>query len=97
MACSHPHCGHGLLAARLARGVIYGEPLLLLPAGLPLVVRDAQVLPEELFFQLLKPPQHGVLVKYTAKSSGTMATGSCFLSTRPAWGIFFFPFNISYY
>ncbi|XP_029400865.1 extracellular matrix protein FRAS1 isoform X3 [Mus pahari] len=46
--------------------------------GLQLVVRDAQVVPEELFFQLQKPPQHGTLVKYTAKSSVTMAAGDTF-------------------
>ncbi|EDL20358.1 mCG127561 [Mus musculus] len=46
--------------------------------GLQLLVRDAQVVPEELFFQLQKSPQHGMLVKYTAKSSVTMAAGDTF-------------------
>ncbi|XP_032772670.1 extracellular matrix protein FRAS1 [Rattus rattus] len=48
------------------------------PLGLQLVVRDAEVVPEELFFQLQKPPQHGMLVKYTAKSSVTMSAGDTF-------------------
>jgi hypothetical protein len=72
--------------------LIYGEILFLFPTGLQLLVRDAQVVPEELFFQLQKSPQHGMLVKYTAKSSVTMAAGSHFLCTWPAWGISFFSF-----
>lgn len=48
------------------------------PLGLQLVVRDAEVVPEELFFQLQKPPQHGMLMKYTAKSSVTMSAGDTF-------------------
>lgn len=55
------------------------QTLSLLPAGLQLVVRDAQMVPEELFFQLQKPPQHGSLLKSTAESSGPMAAGSCIL------------------
>ncbi|GAB1289869.1 Extracellular matrix organizing protein FRAS1 [Apodemus speciosus] len=46
--------------------------------GLQLAVRDAQVVPEELFFQLQRPPRHGVLVKSTAESSVTMAAGDTF-------------------
>ncbi|EGW11615.1 Extracellular matrix protein FRAS1 [Cricetulus griseus] len=46
--------------------------------GLQLVVRDAQMVPEELFFQLQKPPQHGSLLKSTAESSGPMAAGDTF-------------------
>lgn len=68
--------------------LIVGEPLFLLPAGLQLVVRDAEVVPEELFFQLQKPPQHGMLMKYTAKSSVTMSAGSCFLYTWSTWKVF---------
>lgn len=46
--------------------------------GLQLVATDARVIPEELFFQLQKPPQHGSLLKSTAESSGPMAAGDTF-------------------
>ncbi|XP_046512812.1 extracellular matrix organizing protein FRAS1 isoform X5 [Equus quagga] len=46
--------------------------------GLQLVVRDTETAPEELFFELRKPPQHGTLLKYTAESQGPMATGDTF-------------------
>ncbi|KAK7830949.1 hypothetical protein U0070_018493, partial [Myodes glareolus] len=45
---------------------------------LQLVASDARVVPEELFFQLQKPPQHGSLLKSTAESSGPMAAGDTF-------------------
>nr|CAI9707391.1 unnamed protein product [Rangifer tarandus platyrhynchus] len=40
--------------------------------------RDMETVPEELLFELRKPPQHGVLIKYTAGSPGPMATGDTF-------------------
>ncbi|KAL6048030.1 hypothetical protein STEG23_036151, partial [Scotinomys teguina] len=46
--------------------------------GLQLVGRDAQMVPEELFFQLQKPPQHGSLLKSTAESLEPMAAGDTF-------------------
>ncbi|CAH6883331.1 Fras1 [Phodopus roborovskii] len=46
--------------------------------GLQLVTRDSQMVPEELFFQLQKPPQHGSLLKSTGESSGSMAAGDTF-------------------
>ncbi|KAI4585533.1 hypothetical protein MJG53_005767 [Ovis ammon polii x Ovis aries] len=45
---------------------------------LQLEVRDTKTVPEELLFELRKPPQHGVLIKYTAGSPGPMATGDTF-------------------
>ncbi|KAF6131131.1 hypothetical protein HJG60_008020 [Phyllostomus discolor] len=48
------------------------------PVGLQLVVRDAETAPEELLFELRKPPQHGVLLKDTAEFRGPMATGDTF-------------------
>ncbi|XP_058403319.1 extracellular matrix organizing protein FRAS1 isoform X7 [Diceros bicornis minor] len=46
--------------------------------GLQLVVRDTEIAPEELFFELRKPPQHGMLLKYSAEFQGPMATGDTF-------------------
>uniref|UniRef100_A0A7N5KQV8 Extracellular matrix organizing protein FRAS1 n=1 Tax=Ailuropoda melanoleuca TaxID=9646 RepID=A0A7N5KQV8_AILME len=46
--------------------------------GLQLEVRDAEITPEELLFELRKPPEHGVLLKYTAELQGPMATGDTF-------------------
>ncbi|XP_045713823.1 extracellular matrix organizing protein FRAS1 isoform X4 [Phyllostomus hastatus] len=48
------------------------------PVGLQLVVRDAETAPEELLFELRKPPQHGVLLKDTTEFRGPMATGDTF-------------------
>lgn len=81
-------------ASRLACGVnmyreysfnvhTYSPCFILLPAGLQLVVRDAETAPEELLFELRKPPQHGVLLKDTAEFQGPMATGSCLLCHWP--------------
>ncbi|ELK16426.1 Extracellular matrix protein FRAS1 [Pteropus alecto] len=46
--------------------------------GLQLVVRDTDTAPKELFFELRKPPEHGVLLKYTAEFQGPMTTGDTF-------------------
>nr|XP_010967704.1 extracellular matrix organizing protein FRAS1 [Camelus bactrianus] len=46
--------------------------------GLQLVVRDTETAPEELLFELRTPPQHGVLLKYTAGFPGPMAAGDTF-------------------
>lgn len=46
--------------------------------GLQLVVRDTETAPENLFFELRKPPQHGTLMKYTAGFPGPMAAGDTF-------------------
>uniref|UniRef100_A0A8C3WYZ9 Fraser extracellular matrix complex subunit 1 n=1 Tax=Catagonus wagneri TaxID=51154 RepID=A0A8C3WYZ9_9CETA len=46
--------------------------------GLKLEVRDTETAPEELFFELRKPPQHGTLLKYTAGVPGPMASGDSF-------------------
>uniref|UniRef100_A0A8C0P0S2 Extracellular matrix organizing protein FRAS1 n=1 Tax=Canis lupus familiaris TaxID=9615 RepID=A0A8C0P0S2_CANLF len=46
--------------------------------GLQLVVRDPEIAPEELFFELRKPPKHGVLLKYTTEFQVPMATGDTF-------------------
>ncbi|XP_030875381.1 extracellular matrix protein FRAS1, partial [Leptonychotes weddellii] len=46
--------------------------------GLQLAARDTEIAPEELFFELRKPPEHGVLLKYTAEFQGPMATGDTF-------------------
>lgn len=82
-----PASGFNLLIAHSCR---CSWPLSLLPAGLQLVATDARVIPEELFFQLQKPPQHGSLLKSTAESSGPMAAGRYSLGSWPAWGYFFF-------
>ena len=82
-----PASGFNLLRAHCCH---CSWPLSLLPAGLQLVATDARVIPEELFFQLQKPPQHGSLLKSTAESSGPMAAGRYSLGIWPAWGFFFF-------
>jgi len=46
--------------------------------GLQLAARDTEIAPEELFFELRRPPEHGVLLKYTAEFQGPMATGDTF-------------------
>ncbi|XP_076999177.1 extracellular matrix organizing protein FRAS1 isoform X1 [Tamandua tetradactyla] len=46
--------------------------------GLRLVVNDSDVAPEELSFELRKPPQHGVLLKYTDEFQGPLAAGDTF-------------------
>nr|XP_023408991.1 extracellular matrix protein FRAS1 [Loxodonta africana] len=46
--------------------------------GLQLLVRNADTVPEELSFELQKPPQHGVLLKYTAEFQGPMVAGDTF-------------------
>ncbi|XP_032739045.1 extracellular matrix protein FRAS1 [Lontra canadensis] len=46
--------------------------------GLQLVIRDTKTAPEELLFELQKPPEHGVILKYTAELQGPMATGDTF-------------------
>ncbi|XP_064440740.1 extracellular matrix organizing protein FRAS1 isoform X1 [Mirounga angustirostris] len=46
--------------------------------GLRLAARDTEIAPKELFFELRKPPEHGVLLKYTAEFQGPMATGDTF-------------------
>ncbi|XP_044921660.1 extracellular matrix organizing protein FRAS1 isoform X1 [Mustela putorius furo] len=46
--------------------------------GLQLVIRDTETAPEELLFELRKPPEHGVILKYTAELQGPMATGDTF-------------------
>ncbi|XP_023559071.1 extracellular matrix protein FRAS1 [Octodon degus] len=46
--------------------------------GLQVIVRDPQAVPEELFFKLQTPPQHGVLLKDTADFRGPMVAGDTF-------------------
>ncbi|XP_013371586.1 PREDICTED: extracellular matrix protein FRAS1 isoform X1 [Chinchilla lanigera] len=46
--------------------------------GLQVIVRDTQSVPEELFFKLQKPPQHGVLLKDTADFRGPLVAGDTF-------------------
>ncbi|KAM4854655.1 extracellular matrix organizing protein FRAS1 [Thomomys bottae] len=46
--------------------------------GLQMVARDAETALQELFFELQKPPKHGVLVKYTAEANTPMAAGDTF-------------------
>ncbi|XP_022361766.1 extracellular matrix protein FRAS1 [Enhydra lutris kenyoni] len=46
--------------------------------GLQLVIRDTETAPEELLFELRKPPEHGVILKYTAELQGPMVTGDTF-------------------
>nr|XP_044999992.1 extracellular matrix organizing protein FRAS1 isoform X2 [Jaculus jaculus] len=46
--------------------------------GLQVEVQDTQTVPDELFFELQKPPQHGVLVKYTEETQRPMAAGDTF-------------------
>ena len=49
-----------------------------------------ETVPEELLFELRKPPQHGVLIKYTAGSPGPMATGSLLTPSLASWNFYFF-------
>ncbi|KAM9238088.1 extracellular matrix organizing protein FRAS1 [Dugong dugon] len=46
--------------------------------GLQLLVRNADTVLEELYFELRKPPQHGVLLKYTTEFQGPMVAGDTF-------------------
>ncbi|XP_012928771.1 extracellular matrix protein FRAS1 isoform X2 [Heterocephalus glaber] len=46
--------------------------------GLQVVVRDTQTVPEELSFELRKPPLHGVLLKDTARFQRPMVAGDTF-------------------
>ncbi|XP_037685994.1 extracellular matrix protein FRAS1 isoform X5 [Choloepus didactylus] len=46
--------------------------------GLRLVMNDTDTAPEELSFELRKPPQHGVILKYTAEFQGPLAAGDTF-------------------
>ncbi|XP_060043899.1 extracellular matrix organizing protein FRAS1 isoform X2 [Erinaceus europaeus] len=47
--------------------------------GLQLVFKDTkETAPGELSFKLLRPPQHGTLLKYTTEYSGPLATGDTF-------------------
>ncbi|XP_075401034.1 extracellular matrix organizing protein FRAS1 [Tenrec ecaudatus] len=46
--------------------------------GLRLLVRSADTTPDELSFELRKPPQHGVLLKYSAEFQGPMVAGDPF-------------------
>ncbi|XP_070250414.1 extracellular matrix organizing protein FRAS1 [Myotis yumanensis] len=46
--------------------------------GLQVVIRDTETAPEELLFELRKPPEHGVLLKDTAEFPGPMAPGDTF-------------------
>ncbi|XP_006885356.1 PREDICTED: extracellular matrix protein FRAS1 [Elephantulus edwardii] len=46
--------------------------------GLQLLVRNADPVPEELHFELRKPPHHGVILKYTAEFQGPMVAGDTF-------------------
>lgn len=57
----------------------FSPGFILLTAGLQVVMRDAETAPEELLFELRKPPEHGVLLKDTAEFPGPMAPGSCSL------------------
>ena len=59
----------------------------LLTTGLQLGIRDTETAPEELFFEVRKPPEHGVILKYTAEFQGPMATGRCFLCHWPVWRV----------
>nr|XP_036870773.1 extracellular matrix protein FRAS1 [Manis javanica] len=46
--------------------------------GLEVAVGETEAAPGQLFFELRKPPQHGVLLKYTAEFPGPMAAGDTF-------------------
>ncbi|XP_062964839.1 extracellular matrix organizing protein FRAS1 isoform X1 [Cynocephalus volans] len=46
--------------------------------GLRLIVRDAEMAPKDLSFELRKPPQHGVLLKYAGESQRPMAAADTF-------------------
>ncbi|KAG8515151.1 Extracellular matrix protein FRAS1, partial [Galemys pyrenaicus] len=46
--------------------------------GLQVTIRDTDTAPEELFFELRKPPQHGVLLKYSDEFQGPLAAGDTF-------------------
>ncbi|XP_073898026.1 extracellular matrix organizing protein FRAS1 isoform X2 [Castor canadensis] len=46
--------------------------------GLQLAVGDTEAALKDLFFELRKPPQHGMLLKDTAESQGPMAAGDTF-------------------
>ncbi|XP_054995058.1 extracellular matrix organizing protein FRAS1 [Sorex araneus] len=46
--------------------------------GLQLTVRDTKTDPEELYFELQKPPRHGALLKYTEDFQGPMTAGDAF-------------------
>uniref|UniRef100_A0A5F9CE36 Fraser extracellular matrix complex subunit 1 n=1 Tax=Oryctolagus cuniculus TaxID=9986 RepID=A0A5F9CE36_RABIT len=46
--------------------------------GLRSVVEAAETTAEDLFFELRRPPAHGVLLKHTAEFQGPMATGDTF-------------------
>ncbi|XP_045392852.1 extracellular matrix organizing protein FRAS1 isoform X1 [Lemur catta] len=48
------------------------------PLGLQLVGRDAEIALEDLFFELRRPPQHGVLPKSPAEFQRPMAAGDAF-------------------
>ena len=63
---------------------------ILLTTELRLVVRDTETVPEELLFELRKPPQHGVLIKYTAGSPGPMATGSLLTLSLTSWNFYYY-------
>ncbi|XP_042534078.1 extracellular matrix organizing protein FRAS1 [Dipodomys spectabilis] len=46
--------------------------------GLQMVVRGAETALRELFFELQKPPKHGMLVKYTPEARAPMTAGDTF-------------------
>ncbi|XP_012860276.2 extracellular matrix organizing protein FRAS1 [Echinops telfairi] len=46
--------------------------------GLQVLVSNADTIPDELYFELRKPPQHGVLLKYSAEFQGPMVAGDPF-------------------
>ena len=80
-----------LLYAEYRVANIHSSPCsILLTTELRLVVRDTETVPEELLFELRKPPQHGVLFKYTAGSPGPMATGSLLTPSLASWNFYFF-------
>lgn len=60
----------------------FSPGFILLTAGLQVEIRDTETAPEELLFELRKPPEHGVLLKDTAEFPGPMASGSCSLCHR---------------
>lgn len=69
----------------VANAHILSPCFVLRTAGLEVAVGETEAAPGQLFFELRKPPQHGVLLKYTAEFPGPMAAGICLFCYWPAW------------
>lgn len=51
-------------------------------AGIQLAVSDADTAPEDLFFELVEPPHHGVLLRHNAAVHEHMRAGELSTSLR---------------